>query len=443
MQLRAPAQIAARFLLGIAFCAQAIFAQASQPNFIIIFADDLGYGDLGCYGHPTIRTPELDRMASEGVRMTSFYVGASVCSPSRAALLTGRYPVRCGMPGNTGPGSRAHLPESEVTIANVLKAEGYRTMCVGKWHLGHQRPELLPNGRGFDEWYGLPYSNDMRRPWVQTDDPLQLYRNGEPIEHPVDQDTLTERYTAEAVRFIRESAGRPFFLYLAHSMPHLPARASERFRGTSAAGLYGDVVETIDWSTGQIRAALKEAGIEGNTFVVFTSDNGPWNDLPDRMLQEGNEPWHTGSAGMLRESKGSVYEGGMRVPMIACWPGVIPAGRRSEALATTMDLFATLARLAGAELPENRTIDGRDMLPLLKGESASPHERFFYFHGAQLQGVREGEWKLLKRGEDEKVELYHLGRDPGERYNVAEKHEEIVRRLTKFVEQFKEDVNGS
>jgi len=410
------------------------------PNVIIIFADDMGYGDLGCYGHPTIQTPQLDQMARDGVRFTSFYVAAPVCSPSRAALLTGRYPVRCGMPGNTGPDSKAHLPESEVTIADLLKTQDYRTMAIGKWHLGHQRPDLFPMGRGFDAWYGLPYSNDMRKPFVQTDVPLNLYRNNEPIEHPVNQDTLTERYTEEAVKFIMEQDDRPFFLYLAHSMPHLPVHTSEKFRGKSESGLYGDVIQTMDWSTGQIRQALQEKGIEQDTLLIFTSDNGPWLDLPERMLQEGNQPWHGGSPGPLRGSKGTTYEGGMRVPMIACWPGTLPAGKRSAQLASTMDFLPTVARLAGCDLPADRTIDGRDILPLLKGEEPSPHEYFYYFRGTRLQGVRHGDWKLRKESQDAETQLFHLGRDPREEYNVAQHHPDIVKSLTERMEAFKNEV---
>jgi len=400
----------------------------------------LGYGDLGCYGHPLIRTPHLDKMARDGVRLTSFYVGAPVCSPSRASLLTGRYPVRCGMPGNTGPGSDRHLPESEITIADMLKARGYRTMAVGKWHLGHQRPELLPTGRGFDSWYGLPYSNDMRKPWVQTDEPLQLYRDTEPIEHPVNQDTLTERYTDEAVKFIEASDDAPFFLYLAHSMPHLPVRTSERFRGASDGDLYGDVIETIDWSVGRIRRTLEEKGIADNTLVIFTSDNGPWLDLPERMLHEGVERWHGGSPGPLRGAKGTTYEGGFRVPMIACWPGHIPPDTRNAHVATTMDVLPTLAALSGATFPGDRTLDGCDILPLLQGKTESPHEYFYYFRGDHLQAVRHGDWKLRRETPNAEVELFHLGRDPRELYNVAGAHPEVVQHLADRMRDFAREV---
>lgn len=415
-------------------------ADKRSPNIVLIFVDDMGYGDLGCYGHPLIRTPHLDQMARDGMRMTSFYVAAPVCSPSRAALLTGRYPVRCGMPGNTGPGSDKHLPESEVTMANLLKNQGYRTMAIGKWHLGHQRPELLPTGRGFDAWYGLPYSNDMRKPFVHTDEPLKLYRDTEPIECPVNQNTLTERYTEEAVKFIEASGDAPFFLYLAHSMPHLPVSTSEQFQGKSDGGLYGDVIETLDWSVGRIRQTLAEQGQTENTLVIFTSDNGPWLDLPDRMLNEGVERWHGGSPGPMRGAKGTTWEGGMRVPMIACWPGCIPAGGRSAQVATSMDLLPTFANIAGAPLPTDRTLDGCDILPLLKGEAMPPHEYFYYFRSEQLQAVRHGDWKLRRKDEDTSMELFHLGRDSSERYDVAEAHPEIVKELRARMVAFAEEV---
>jgi arylsulfatase A-like enzyme len=430
---------------GAGMCAASLSVRAgaamdTRPNFIVIFTDDLGYGDLGCYGNPTIRTPHLDQMVRDGIRMTSFYAAAAVCSPSRAALLTGRYPVRCGMPGNTGPTSDAHLPTEEITLAQALKVEGYRTMAIGKWHLGHQRPELLPTGRGFDAWYGLPYSNDMRKPWVQTDEPLQLFRDTEPIEHPVDQDTLTERYTEEAVRFIEDVGDEPFFLYLAHSMPHLPVHTSDRFRGQSDADLYGDVIETIDWSTGRIREALKNRGIENNTLVIFTSDNGPWLNLPERMLQEGNEWWHAGSPGPLRGAKGTTYEGGFRVPMIACWPGEISAGIESRDVTSTLDFFPTLVAAAGGEPPAGRTMDGHDIMPMLKGERNVPHDFFYYFLGSALQGIRHGPWKYRKENAEAAAELYHLGRDPGERYNIAERELEIAASLAERMALFAEKV---
>jgi uncharacterized sulfatase len=384
------------------------------PNFIVLFADDMGYGDLTCYGHPTIRTPNLDRMAGQGVRFTSFYAAAPFCTPSRAGLLTGRYPVRAGQPNNLGPDSVGGLPLSEITLAQLLKNRGYKTRAIGKWHLGHNPKEYLPTSRGFDSYYGLLYSNDMIPPWVKTTTPLELYRDTEPIEHPVDQSTLTERYTREAKRFIRSAGRNPFFLYLPYS-------------------------------------TLEEEGLDGNTMVVFTSDNGPWLDLPARMLQKGNEPWHGGAKGLLRGHKGNTYEGGIRVPCIARWPGVIPQRQINSDIACTLDLFTTIARASGAPLPEDRVYDGLDVLPLMQGTANSPRTLFYYFRGRVLEAVREGNWKCrfarhtrddLKAGEPITPELFDLDVDPAERYNVYERNRELGDRLLKRLRVFAEDLSA-
>ena len=412
--------------------------RAGRPNLIVVFTDDMGYGDLSCYGHPTIRTPNLDRMAAEGVRLTSFYAAAPFCTPSRVALLTGRYPVRTGQYGNLGPNSKGGLSTNEVTMADALKELGYRTMCIGKWHLGHTAG-YRPTERGFDHFFGLPYSNDMIPPWVQTDQPMHLFRDTQPVEqHPVDQDTLTERYVAEATNFIRSSRGQPFFLYLPHSMPHLPVRTSDQFRGRSRAGLYGDVIETIDWGMGEILQTLKEQGLDENTMVVFTSDNGPWLNLPSRMLQEGNERWHAGSPALLRGHKGNTYEGGMRVPCIARWPGSIPAAQVSADIASTLDLFTTLVETAGGIVPQDRPIDGKNILPFLQGTTPSPVTEFLYCRSNHLEAVREGKWKLrlsrhargdLPKDEPLTPELFDLDVDPSEQYNVADRRPGVVERL--------------
>lgn len=413
--------------------------QVERPNIVILFADDLGYGDLSSYGHPTISTPNLDRMADEGIRLTSFYAAAPVCSASRAALMTGRYAVRTGITGALMPESPNGLKASEITLAEALKEQGYRTMAIGKWHLGYTRPEYLPTNSGFDHFYGLYYSNDMIRPWVETDAPLNLYRDITAIEHPVDQATLTERYTDEAVRFIQESAGEPFFLYLAYTMPHLPIHASEWFRGTSRAGLYGDVVETIDWSAGRILETIRDLGLDEQTIVIFTSDNGPWSNAPPRMMAGGVKAWDTGSAGPLRDAKGTTYEGGVRVPGIFRWPGRIPPGRTSAEIATTMDLFPTLLNAAGAEIPADRQIDGNDLMPFLAGQTeTSPTRTFYYFAGNNLQGVREANWKL--RHSEEGPELFDLEIDPGERFNVAAEYPEVVARLDSLMKAFSESL---
>jgi uncharacterized sulfatase len=423
----------------LSLAAGAALAQPRRsPNLIVMFADDLGYGDLSCYGHPLIRTPRLDRMAAEGVRFTSFYAAASVCTPSRAGLLTGRYPLRAGQPENLGPESKAGLPLEEITLAQLLKFYGYRTAAFGKWHLGHQ-PPYLPTARGFDEFHGLPYSNDMIPPWVQTKVPLRWYRNGEAGEEVKDQSRLTETAAAGAVRFIRESGDRPFFLYLPFSMPHLPVAAAGRFQGRSAAGLYGDVIETLDWAAGRVLDTLHETGADRHTLVLFASDNGPWHDLPPRMLAGGVEPWHTGSKGLLRGAKGTTWEGGFRVPGIAWWPGVAQAGQVRPEPCSALDVFPTAAALAGAALPAQRVYDGADLMPLLRGGPAPAVRPFYYFLGRRLEAVRLGPWKLRlapRPGAPALRELFHLERDPAEMYDVAEREPARVRELEDLLRSF-------
>ncbi len=425
---------------------------SERPNIVLLFADDLGYGDLSSYGHPTIKTPHLDQMGAEGVRMTSFYAAAPVCTPSRAALLTGRYPLRTGLPGVLGPESDDGLRASEITLAEALQERGYRTVALGKWHLGSTRPEHFPTAHGFEGYLGLLYSNDMVPPWVQTERPLRLYRNAEPTgEYPVDQATLTERYTEEAVAFIRASAGEPFFVYLAYAMPHLPLAASPKFAGRSRGGLYGDVIEEIDWSVGRILETLRREGLDRSTIVVFTSDNGPWMNLPERMLQQGVERSHAGSPGPLRGWKGTTYEGGLRVPGIVRWPGRIPGGQVSADIATTMDLYATLLTAAGAQVPQDRPVDGNDLMPMLRSGADSPTTRFYYFRGERLEGVRDRNWKLrlssqlrddLAPGAPVTPELYDLEVDPAEHYNVADRHPEVVSRLWSEMRRFASEVGA-
>lgn len=430
-------------MAAILYSCHSINKNETPPNIIIVFADDLGYGDLSCYGNPNIHTANLDKMAEEGIRCTSFYAAASVCTPSRAALLTGRYPIR-NAPHNFGPESSDGLPMDEVTIADILGARGYSTMAIGKWHLGHQS-EYLPTFRGFDGFYGLPYSNDMILPWcpwLTENDRLFLFEDTTRIrEIGYDQANLTIDYTKKAMEFIRGHKEGPFFLYLAHSMPHLPISTSEEFIGRSKAGLYGDVVETIDWSMGEILKVLEESGIEDHTIVIFTSDNGPWQNLPDRMLQKGVERWHSGSAGLLRGSKATTYEGGFRVPAIIQWPEQILKGQVSHHVATTMDLFTSLIHIAGAELPVDRKIDGQNIYPLLIGENYTPSEPFFYCNGTSLEAVRKGKWKLRITGNSE-YELYDLDSDPGENFNVAEENEILVRELYQEMAVFSKETNA-
>jgi arylsulfatase A len=429
------------------------FARAAQPpNIVIILADDLGYGDLGCYGHPSIRTPNLDRMAAEGMRFTDFYAAAEVCTPSRAALLTGRYPVRSGLCDSRYRVLRRNasggIPAEEITLAQVLKQRGYATACVGKWHLGNYEndPAHHPRRHGFDFYFGLPHSNDMNpTPAVPQGAPSRLdqqaewwaaplYRNEQLVERPADQTTLTHRYTAEAVKFIRENKTKPFFLYFAHTFPHVPLFASEKFRGTSRRGLYGDVVEELDASVGQLLETLKREGLAENTFVFFTSDNGPW-------LTQGEAG---GSAGLLREGKGSTWEGGMREPGIAWWPGRIKAGVINHELACTMDLYTTSLVLAGTNAPADRIVDGVDMGPMLFGTGPSQREVFYYYRGPELYAVRKGSfkahyWTRSAYGSDLPVQhdppwLFNLAHDPSERFNVATNHTAALADIAKAVE---------
>ena len=417
---------------------------SGKPDIVLIFVDDMGYGDLGCYGNPNITTPNLDNMADEGVRLTSFYAVASVCTPSRAGLLTGRYPIR-SIPDNCGPSQpEKGLPVSEITIADRLKEKGYVTGAIGKWHLGMAK-RFIPTSRGFDSFYGLLYSNDMILPWcpwLSEKDTLFMYENDKPVKvvgH--DQEGLTVEYTQKAVDFIRANKDKPFFLYLAHAMPHLPISTTEEFRGKSDGGLYGDVIQTLDWSVGQVLKTLKEEGLDKNTLVIFTSDNGPWLKLPERMLQGGVKPWHGGSPGPLRGSKATTYEGGFRVPAIIRWPGKIPPGQISTEMATTMDLYVTIAKTAGADIPADRPIDGHNILPFLKGETTSPTNELFYFNGKKAEAVRKGVWKL-RVTETDGTELYDLENDPGEKYNRAAEKPEIVRELYRELKNFADSTGG-
>lgn len=403
-------------------------APPERPNFVILFCDDLGYGDLGCYGQTRIRTPHLDRMAEEGQRWTDFYSAAEVCTPSRAALLTGRLPIRSGMASTKRrvlfPNSKGGLPDGEITLAEALRARGYATACVGKWHLGHL-PPYHPLRHGFDSYFGIPYSNDMK--------PTPLWRGEETVEEPAVQETLTRRYTEEAVKFIRASKDRPFFLYFAHTFPHVPLFASEAFRGKSPRGLYGDVVEEIDWSTGEILRVLRQENLAGRTLVVFTSDNGPW------LTQKE----HGGSAGPLRDGKGSTFEGGMRVPGIFWGPGRVAPGTVGE-IGSTLDLFPTFVRLAGGEIPSDRPIDGVDLSPVLFDRGPSPRRTMFFYRGTELYAVRKGPWKahfITKSayGKDPaKVHdpplLYHLGRDVGEQEDVGERHPGVIEEIRREAE---------
>jgi len=446
-------------MMALLCCAPFFSAAATKPNIVIILADDLGYGDLGCYGSPNIRTPNLDRMAAEGMRFTQFYSVAEVCTPSRASLLTGRYPIRSGMCNdqfrvirNISTGG---LPAEEITLAEALKTNGYATACIGKWHLGNwaNNPAHHPRRHGFDFYFGLPHSNDMN----PTDAPpnatsrldqdprwwdAPLYRNEELIERPADQNILTRRYTEEAAKFIDQNKSRPFLLYLPHSFPHVPLFASDRFRGKSPRGLYGDVVEELDWSVGEVLNALRAAGIATNTLVVFSSDNGPW-----RTMREAG-----GSAGPLREGKGSTWEGGMRVPGLAWMPGRIAPGQVQRAFACMMDLFTTSLKLAGAEPPRGRVIDGADISPLLFGSGGVQREPFFYYRGAQLYAARIGDFKAHfitrpgyapdKPQTNSPPLLFNVVEDVEERFNVATNHIAVIAAIEQAIQKHRTTITS-
>lgn len=458
-----------RFALLIVFCSLPALAE-DKPNFVVFFTDDQGYNDVGCYGSPKIKTPNFDQLAREGMRFTSFYA-QNVCGPSRAALLTGCYPIRCGEPANRKNAHTVLHPE-EITIAEVLHDAGYATACIGKWHVGgggnirrkdgrfvygkRRRPggsgpflpELMPNAQGFDYYFGTPMHNGTRREVMPANVYVtQLRRNGEVVKSNADMNQLTSQYTEEAVRFIRNHQDQPFFLYLAHTMPHVALGVSDKFRGQSERGLYGDVIQELDASLGEILKTLKETGLDERTLVVFTSDNGPW--VEKHLAGQGGNDRHYGSADPLRGWKMTTWEGGLRVPGIARWPGKVPAGKKTDAIACTMDFLPTFAKLAGAKLPD-RTLDGKDLSPLLLGQTEQgPHDVFYYYGYTHLQAVRRGPWKLvLPRPANppwtswygrmieqiESPQLYNLDSDIAESNDVAAEHPEIVRQLTELAE---------
>jgi len=427
------------------------------PNIVIIFTDDQGYSDLGCYGSQSFSTPNIDGMAAKGMRFTDFYVASSVCTPSRAALLTGCYPQRVGLPDVLAPSgppwtegrTNIGLSNEETTIAEILKPLGYATACFGKWHLGH-RSKFLPDRHGFDEYFGLPYSNDMRPENNEDYPPLPLMEGEEVRQYNPDQSQLTTWYTERSIQFIERNKDRPFFLYLPHTMPHIPLYVSDKFKGKSEKGLYGDVIMEIDWSVGEILKKLNQLNLDDNTLIIYTSDNGPW-------LAYGN---HGGSALPLREGKMTTFEGGQRVPCIMRWPGKIPSGSTCRELATTMDILPTIASLTGAALPSIK-IDGKDIRPLLENISTakSPHEAFYYYYGNDLCAIRSGQWKLhfphnytslVEIGnhgvsgktvnKDMSLALYNLENDVQEQTNLALQYPDIVHRLSRLAKEFDADL---
>lgn len=429
-----------------------------KPNFVVFFADDLGYADLHCFGGEQMVTPNLDALAKQGRRLTSFYASQAVCSASRSSLMTGCYNVRIGILGALGPGAKTCLNPAEQTIAEVLKPQGYKTAIYGKWHLG-DRGVGLPTHHGFDEYFGLPYSNDMWpfHPTSKNFPKLPLIEGTDVVNANVtaeDQQYLTRWSTEHAVSFIERNKEEPFFLYLPYSMPHVPIFASEKFKGSTKNGLFADVIAEIDWSVGEVVQALKQQGLSERTLVLFTSDNGPWLSYGD----------HAGSAGPLREGKGTTWEGGQREPTIACWPGQIAPGTVSDEVAATIDVLPTLAYLAGAKLPKER-IDGENVWSLLAGDSSakSPHQAYYYYWGKELQAVRSGPWKLHfphtyrslagAPGKDGSpgpykelqcgLELYNLSEDIGESKNVAEQNPQVVARLQELAATMRNDLGDA
>lgn len=432
-------------------------AAERPPNVVIIFIDDMGYADIGPFGAEEYATPELDRMADEGMVLTDYHAATAVCSASRAALLTGCYPERVSVLGALGPNAKHGLNPEETTIAELCRSKGYATAVYGKWHLGDE-PEFLPTKQGFDEWVGIPYSNDMwplhpnfanlpQNPAARKRGypPLPMYRNEEVIDDVItgeDQSQFTQTFTRHAVEFIEQNRQRPFFLYVPHPMVHVPLFVSDKFKDQSGAGLFGDVVMELDWSVGQILGKLRELELDDNTLVVFTSDNGPW-------LSYGE---HAGSAGPLREGKGTMFEGGYREPCLAWWPGHVPAGSECDELTTAMDWLPTIAKLIDAQIPTDRTIDGHDIWPLLSGDAdaTTPYHTFWCYYGGELRAIRDGRFKLhfphqyrtlagraggtggSPAGYEQAtigLELYDLENDPGETTNVADQHPEVVERL--------------
>ena len=430
---------------------------SKTPNFIVIFTDDQGYEDIGCFGSPKIKTPHLDKLAAEGRKFTSFYSANSVCSPSRAALMTGCYPTRVSVPGVLFPRHKEGLNPDEITIAELLKTKGYATSCIGKWHIGH-KPKFLPTRQGFDSYFGIPYSNDMTidpeaklaadiilrdgftLDRIKNEKPkknlVPLMRNEEVIEYPCDQTTLTKRYTEEAVRFIEKNEDKPFFLYIPHTMPHIPLFASKNFKGKSERGPYGDTIEEIDWSVGEIMKTLRENNLDENTLVIYTSDNGPWK------LKEGRG----GSAYPLRGYKFQTYEGGMRVPCIMSWKGKIPSGTVCDEIGATIDLLPTFANLAGAKIPDDRIIDGKNIWPIISGKEGalSPHDIYYYYKGNRLESARQGKWKIRRSGKkSQSVELYNLEDDISESKNLSPKNPELIEVMLKKMDEFDKDLKLS
>jgi arylsulfatase A-like enzyme len=452
---------------------------STKPNLIVIMCDDMGFGDLQLYGNPVIRTPNINQMAREGTELTSF-CASPLCSPTRGMLMTGRYPIRTGLVDVTGPGSPIGLSHEDATIAESLKRAGYRTAMFGKWHIGDfdTNPDFNPTKHGFDQFLGLPYSHDYNPPAG-----VPLYKNTEKVEQPVKFNLLTKRYTEEAIAFIKEKNDKPFFTYIAHNMPHIPIGTSDAFKGHSRAGRYGDVIEEIDWSVGEILTTVRESGKDRDTMIAFFSDNGPWAVMGeatyDRKERGDKRIGDVGWAGLLRGSKGTTYEGGTRVPCVFRWPGQIPAGRVSAELMSVMDIYGTFVPLAGGQVPNDRPFDGMDVSTFLKGAEKSPRTELFYYSSSTCQAVRQGEWKLRMAPEDAPAgrppaasqasnagggasgdrtqaasteqrlpqplvtQLFNMDTDPSERFNLAKEESAVAEKLAARLQEFAKQAMAS